>query len=272
MNRKIRVAICIPSNDEWKANTALCLASMMHGLASLPIAVALMNRKGSMVGDQRNELVRSALDLKVDYILWIDSDMMFPSDTLQRLIAREKTIVGGTYNKRVPPYETLGHMKGDERDVSGGGLLQADYIPGGMTLVHTDVYRTLAYPWYFETYRWSGESAYDRFVRMITDVYGMKPTDKLFSEFHALKSLRPFLEEAEKTPYADNRVVSEDINFCRKAERHGFEIWCDLDLTYELIHLGEHGVTCKPQKKPEALRPVPAEVGKVLEQVNGQAG
>lgn len=270
--RKVRVALCIPSKDDWKANTALCFASMMHGLAQLPIATAILNQKGSMIADQRNELVKKAMSLQVDYVMWIDSDMMFPVNTVPRLIERQKMIVGGTYNKRVPPYETLGHMKGPKQDVSGGGIIQADYIPGGMQLVHIDVYKTLPYPWYFETYQWAGENAFDRFTKMLTDVYGTKLPEKFLSELYSLKSLRPFLEDVEKSPYYDNRVVSEDINFCRKAERHGFEIWCDLDLTYELIHLGEHGVTCKPEVKPKEARPVPSpsEMRAALEHVNGQ--
>ena len=38
--------------------------------------------------------------------------------------------------------------------------------------------------------------------------------------------------------------ISEDINFCRKALRYGYRLWCDLNLTWELQHIGKQHVTC----------------------------
>ena len=66
---QIPVAICIPSKDEIKANTAMSLAGLMTDhAASGKYRFALLNQKGAMIGYQRNELVRRALELPVEYL------------------------------------------------------------------------------------------------------------------------------------------------------------------------------------------------------------
>jgi hypothetical protein len=101
----------------------------------------------------RNRLVRVALgfDPACTHILWIDSDMTFPQDALQRLLAHDKDIVGAFYNKRKPPYITVGHLL-KPVDISKGGLHQADLMPHGLCLVKREVYERLPAPWYVEGY------------------------------------------------------------------------------------------------------------------------
>jgi hypothetical protein len=51
-------------------------------------------------------------------------------------------------------------------------------------------------------------------------------------------------------------LFSEDLAFCRRARRAGYQIWCDLRLTGETAHLGEIKVTCA--MGPEIVRLAPA--------------
>jgi hypothetical protein len=37
-------------------------------------------------------------------------------------------------------------------------------------------------------------------------------------------------------------IGSEDYQFCGKALKAGYRIWCDMDLTYEIGHLGSQVV------------------------------
>lgn len=41
---------------------------------------------------------------------------------------------------------------------------------------------------------------------------------------------------------AEKIITSEDYSFCNKAREAGFEIWCDLDLTQRLGHIGSQTV------------------------------
>lgn len=61
----------------------------------------------------------------------------------------------------------------------------------------------------------------------------------------------PYFFETYDEPN-DEKFMSEDYNFCRKARQHGFEIWCDFALSERLGHLGSQVVTI-PEILPKAL-------------------
>ena len=60
----------------------------------------------SLIYKARNDLALHAMAEKADYILWLDSDMVFPSDTLVNLMEdiRGRDIVSGVCHMRRPPY------------------------------------------------------------------------------------------------------------------------------------------------------------------------
>lgn len=189
-----KVAILIPSHDHWSGDFGMALATMVP--TALQVArVGLINEKSSMITAARNNLTQQALDsFGADYMLWLDSDMTFPPDVLQRLLAHGKDIVGATYCRRVPPYNLLGKEKGD---FAKSGLVEMLTMPGGCMLIRADVYRKLKWPWYFETY-------------------------------NVVKG--------------ENKAHSEDYNFCGKAIKAGYRIWCDMLLTREIGHIGSQCV------------------------------
>lgn len=202
--RPYRVAICIPSQSMVHADMAMSLTGLCAHSAQ-GVALAVLNEKNSMITDARNKLVKRALEFGSDWLLFVDSDMVFPMDALMGLLRHDKDIVGATYNKRVHPFETLGRFVGPGRDISAGGLIEAELLPGGFMLVRAAVFRAMMDPnrqqqiWFREHY-----------------------------------------DEAEP-----NRCISEDYAFCMAARAKGFRIWCDLDLTNKIGHIGEQVVTCR---------------------------
>lgn len=248
------VTICIPSMDEWKAVTAQCLANMVGftvaNSSKIPggINLGLANRRSSMVTGNRNDLVTEVLKHNTDWFLWIDSDMGFPADTLLRLLSHNLPLVGATYNKRVAPYETCGRFKqpppGQELKLEG--LVEAEFLPSGMMMVHADVYRKLPYPHYYETY-WPEMS--DPFECWMAGEQDRAFTEMDSSVYASLKGnhlLQTWLHKefaARKTVCGEGRTMSEDYNFCRKVQAAGYKIWCDLDLTYQMAHVGEQVVS-----------------------------
>lgn len=66
---------------------------------------------GSLVYTSRNNLALSAIQAEADYVFWLDSDMVFPSDTLVRMfkVLEENNldILTGLYFRRVPPYSPV---------------------------------------------------------------------------------------------------------------------------------------------------------------------
>lgn len=243
---RLRVGIGIPSGRTWESGTAvdiagLCSYSTLHG-----VEIMIANVQTSMITHGRNSTVEMCLKQDCDYILWVDSDMRMQPDTLLQLLRHDKDIVGATYNRRVPPYETLGKLKGDKPAITGGGLHEALLMPGGMLLVKADVYRKAGSPWYYETYRWPGTTGLEAFQNMLKDYYRDVPPQSVLDSLATsplgewIDGHNFFGEMGEAFPN-----FSEDLNFCRKARKHGFQIWCDFNLTYQVKHIGVAEIPCR---------------------------
>lgn len=258
----MKVAICVPSQRTWEARMGAAMMSMLAHSMAQGISVMLLPFESSMITKARNDLVRAALDAEADYVFFIDTDMIFPPDTLVRLINRDKEIVGAVYNKRVPPYETMGQIAMPpgmtaEQAVTlsrKGGLWEAHMLPGGMILVKTDVFRKLHWPWFFESYYRAGDTQ-EVWKRILVDQFHTIPTQEALDEIFACPSFMDWISrEAEEEKTLASEYTSEDCNFCRKALRYGYKIWCDLDLSFEIKHLGtaEIGYEFGPQDEPVA--------------------
>jgi hypothetical protein len=56
----------------------------------------------------REACLHEALEVKSDYLVFVDTDMVFGTDALPRLLAHGKDVIGGAYNeKRVPAVSTV---------------------------------------------------------------------------------------------------------------------------------------------------------------------
>lgn len=243
-----KIAVCMPCRSEMSVKTAQCMIALMSHSMTSGLAVAYLQQEGSCIAGQRNDLVERAIDFNADWILWIDSDMTFPRDALSRLIRRGKQMVGATYNKRVPPYDTLGAwIPTPDLKQPDGGVHECYYLPGGFMLIHTDVYKALPYPWYFETYRAPG-SPINSFLEHLRTTFLRAVPPEVEDLIRTNEAFGAWIYE-ETQDYQDlqggRKFMSEDYNFCRKARDRGFRIWGDLDLSFQMGHIGDHIVTCE---------------------------
>ncbi|MBR3238503.1 MAG: glycosyltransferase family 2 protein [Oscillospiraceae bacterium] len=98
----MKTLIAVPCMDQVAAPFAQSLATIQNKgdcIVSFNI--------GSLIYDGRNQLARQALQLKADYILWLDSDMMFPQDVLAKMLQHMedgKNFVSGLYFRRRAPF------------------------------------------------------------------------------------------------------------------------------------------------------------------------
>ncbi len=255
-NNLPRIMFCIPSGRTWESRTAACVAGLVSYTAMQGYSVGIANLESSMITKGRNDLAAMSIKQGFDYSMWIDTDMVMPPDTVIRLLAHKKDIVGATYNKRVPPYETLGRLKGQKPgDVTTlGGLKEAEQMPGGCMLVKNTVYQKLGWPWYWETYRWPGENGVDQLKNYLRHNYSVHAPEELLAKLDEI----PIADWLNKTYTEEAKFnweyYSEDLNFVRKAIKAGYRVWCDLDLTFQMVHLGTLEITCK---KPEDALPSP---------------
>lgn len=153
----MRIAICLPCRDIVHTGFAYDLArlSAFIGATRVPKGAKLhmFTSQGTLIADQRQNLVGEALKVGADYVLFIDSDMRFPKDTFDRLLAHGKPIVAANYTTRRLPPEPVSFA--DEtctnrvytREASTG--LEKVYATGmGLMLVDTKVFRETPLPWF----------------------------------------------------------------------------------------------------------------------------
>jgi hypothetical protein len=148
-NRKSRsgkVIIAVPSGDMVHAQFAQCLADLGHHCRELDLAT--VSCRSSIVAQARNIGVAKAQERGADWLLFIDSDMTFPPDSLERLLAHDKDVVGAIYVKRVPPHTPLGIAVSPPEVEGPHGLLEMLRLPTGMLLIRMAVFQRLSRPYF----------------------------------------------------------------------------------------------------------------------------
>ena len=138
-------------------------------------------------------------NLKYDYQLWIDSDIVFDTEKFYKLLAMEKDIAAGWYCTEDGRTSSVAHWleEGDFR--KNGGVMNhetvesiskrkkpftVDYTGFGWVLIKNGVFEKLPYPWF-----------------------------------------APKMQVFESGEVQD--MCGEDVSFCLDAMDAGYEIWCD---------------------------------------------
>ena len=187
MKEQKKYLIAIPCLDMMPVGFTASLISVRRVGASKVSFLA-----NSLVYDARNMLTAEALDTGADRVLFIDSDMVFKPDLMERLAAdmdeRDLDYVCGIFVKRRLPtipcvYKTL-----VLEDGKGRTEIYADYPQDSIFQVAG-----------------SGFGAVMVSTALLKDVYDTYGP--------------PFL------PYPG--VLGEDLSFCWRARQLGYELYCD---------------------------------------------
>ena len=146
--------IGIASNRDWKPRMGLAFGSLMAHSISKGISVLPVVIEQCYLHEARNKLVRVALESRADYVFFMDDDLVFPADALERLVAHDKDIIGPVYCQRNPPHVTLGNPL--DADVHFG-LGKMNYIPGGLMLMKIRIFSKMKPPWF--KFKWRSDKA-----------------------------------------------------------------------------------------------------------------
>jgi len=195
----MKVFIAVPSMDIVPALFCQSLALLQRaGDTMIGFEV------GSLVYNARNNLARQAIKAEADWVLWLDSDMVFSPDFLQRMLkaCTENGIdfLTALCFRRKPPYTPTLFDRLEKVD-KGASYTALMSVPDGRfkvggcgfagVLLSTDVLLSVA----------------SKFGRMFDPIYGF----------------------------------GEDLAFCWRARQCGYDIWCDSDI--EMGHVGQTIVT-----------------------------
>ena len=199
----MRFAICIPARGQMEVATAFDLAALVGFMVkTTKHDVDIYTAAGTLIFDQRNKLVKTSLEAKCDYIVFIDADMRFPKDTIMRLLRHQKDIIGVNATTRTEPVIPTAKNLTINEDGSCtwlpiysnslDGISKADGIGCGVMMIKADVFAKLQEPYFY----------------------------------------------FEQLP--DNKILGEDIYFCIKAKDAGIDTWVDHDLSMDIKHIGQY--------------------------------
>jgi hypothetical protein len=108
----MKIAICIPRHGDTKGDFTISLARMLvHTMAAWSGAasdrgkpeIEIFSTSSSDLPANRSRLLQRAIEWQARYLLWLDSDHVFPRDALLRLLAHRLPVVGCNQPRRSDP-------------------------------------------------------------------------------------------------------------------------------------------------------------------------
>lgn len=149
------ILIGIPSREWVPMDFALCYANLIAHNVMNGQELSLDNHRAAHPTVGRNMTLKYADQLvseghTISHIMWIDADMAFPADTIQRLLKHDKDIVGAAYCGRHHPYLPIYKGLSEEEEAKREPLRKVSRLPGGMLLVKYEVHQKLGKFAYYE--------------------------------------------------------------------------------------------------------------------------
>lgn len=174
-----------------------------------------MGHEGGVRTDRnRNTILAEFIELGVDGVLWLDSDMVYPPDIIERYLELEKlhgemSIIGALYFKRSAPHSPIGYTASDDprrpyrpimpQLIKRGTIYEVEGLGYGGMYVPMSVYEKM----------------------------GEKKWTKYGENFH--------------DPKAESGNLTHDLVFCRDAREAGIKIF--LHGSVRPGHIGEKLIT-----------------------------
>jgi FkbM family methyltransferase len=174
--RPLTIVACIPGRefsgrffDAWNEFAERCRAIGVKLIVSRRYdAVVYYARNRVAGGDVRRGPKQAPWggEIDYDYMLWIDSDVVFRFEDFQQLLAHKVDMVGGLYlmadNTRYAAVEHMDEALFQEQGefefltpaslASRRGLVPVDYCGFGFVLVRRGIFEKLDYPWFRPLY------------------------------------------------------------------------------------------------------------------------
>lgn len=102
----MKVFIAIPCMDSMPVDFVRSLTNLQT-----KHKISINYSVGSLIYASRDYLAGQAIKSDADYVLWLDSDMVFNENILDELLEHDKDFVTGAYFRRKPPYTPVLYKK-----------------------------------------------------------------------------------------------------------------------------------------------------------------
>ena len=195
----MKILLGMPTIGKVPTKTVICLLRLLHDFNKDGDVIWPMIAEGSLVYTSRDTIAQFAVEHDFDYVLYIDSDMIFDSPDLERLLKHQVGICSGLYVKRAGTPDNVAYKK----------IITRRYFPFRKPDLIVDERKT-----------GFSDIAACGFGFMLVKVSVLKTMFKYY------KSLfEPF------------KGVGEDVAFSIRARRIGYKTFIDRDV--KLGHIGE---------------------------------
>lgn len=133
-----KLGIGMPTHGMCEAQTAFALATAMQ-FARVPMQLFL--GIGCYIHINREMITKQAIENECSHLLFVDSDVLFNHDAIEKLMAHDLDIVGARFNKRILPIQST--VKEDITELS-----VVAFVPTGLMLINCNVFKKLEKPYF----------------------------------------------------------------------------------------------------------------------------
>ena len=158
-----KITIGIPTNRQgMRPKMVQCLSDLINkGGYDFHIVIA---EEGYTIAENRNYLASKALNNNSDYLLMADDDMTFPPDTLDKLIANNKDIIGVAYHPRSETGQIIKFLDEthfikleESTDPKYKDTFECHATGTGIILIKCEVFKKVPRPWFMFEYYETGQ-------------------------------------------------------------------------------------------------------------------
>lgn len=151
-----KIGICIPSRENWKSDFGQSLVMavadfVLADFKDFQVGVRLINSKGSILPEQRMDMVLGCLEADCTHIMFLDDDMAFPASTISQLLLRDKDIVAANCVMKSVPAKTTAkdlNNKPVYSDETATGLQEVAHVGCAVMLIKAEVFKTIGLPYF----------------------------------------------------------------------------------------------------------------------------
>jgi len=152
----MKIGVGIPCPENVNSSFAFDNLPMLMGQGrKLGHEMYLSYKNGVRTDKNRNIILNLFYKAEVDYILWLDADMMYPHDIIEKYLKVDFDVIGCLYFKRISPFEPIAYIKNpkptptapymslDPSKIPENAIAEVDGLGYGGMMVNMRVYKGL---------------------------------------------------------------------------------------------------------------------------------
>lgn len=151
MENKTKLLVAIPHMGTFPepfVTSLLGLYSRCNLYVDLEVGVKFVGN--TLIHQAREDFIEYALEEDFNYVLFLDSDMTFPSDVIEQLIKHQVDVISGLYFMRILPHYPTAYIWKEEKGQFGFAplnsfhyeLMEIDACGCGCLLINLNIFKS----------------------------------------------------------------------------------------------------------------------------------